>query len=149
MTHIQFYHLLATPLDRALPKLMEKALGAGMRGVILAPSQAVLEQIDDALWSADAASFLPHGTAGCTHPERQPLYLALAEENPNQANLLVITNGSTPADANGYARILDVFDGHSQREVVAARARWKQYKDAGHSLEYIQQQSDGSWKKQA
>lgn len=149
MALIQFYHLLSTPLERALPKLMEKALAAGLRGVVVADSEESLRQMDEALWSADAASFLPHGTAKDDAPQRQPIYLSLTEENPNAANMLVLTGGSLPEDAGAYERVLDVFDGHDPQALQAARERWKTYKETEHELQYIQQQKDGSWKRQA
>ncbi len=36
MTEIGFYHLRASPLDRALPQLLEKAYAGGHRVVVLA-----------------------------------------------------------------------------------------------------------------
>jgi DNA polymerase-3 subunit chi len=75
--------------------------------------------------------------------------VTLSEENPNDATMLVVTNGLTPQDVGAYARILDVFDGHDGQALHAARERWKAYKQTDHELQYIQQQKDGSWKKQA
>ncbi len=150
MALIQFYHLLSTPLERALPKLMEKASSAGLRGLVVAQDDEQLKRLDDALWSAEPASFIAHGTAeDDVPPEQQPLFLSLKEDNPNNATMLVVTNGITPKDIGSYARILDVFDGHDGQALQAARERWKAYKKTDHELQYIQQQKDGSWKKQA
>jgi DNA polymerase-3 subunit chi len=38
MAEVGFYHLLSTPLERALPRLLERALGQGHRVVLQAGS---------------------------------------------------------------------------------------------------------------
>lgn len=149
MTQINFYHLLSTPLHQALPKLMEKALSANLHCLICTPNEAVLQQLDDALWEADAASFIPHGLASDAQASAYPICLSCEEDNPNQARVLVITDGRSPASLEAYDRVLDVFDGHQPDQVEAARTRWKNYKEAGHHLAYIQQQKGGGWREMA
>ena len=145
-TTIQFYHLLSTSLERAVPKLMEKALGAGNRIVILVNSERMLKTMSDALWSNDAASFLPHGSAKDGHSSVQPIYLALADENPNGADILCVLDGSLPASIDRYSKVLDVFDGANESDVAAARKRWAHYKNLGLALQYVKQQPGGGWK---
>lgn len=146
MTSIQFYHLLSTSRERAVPKLMEKVLKSGSRAVMLLESGPALKTMSDALWTNDPAGFLPHGSARDGHTEQQPVYLALTEENPNGADILCVLNGALPASVATYNRLLDVFDGSREEEVVAARARWTHYKTAGFALQYIKQQPGGGWK---
>src|SRR5690606_35835188 len=85
MTEISFYHLTRQPLNKALPRLLEKVLAAGHRAVVLAGSDERVEDLDAALWTYDPDSFLPHGTRILGHAERQPIYLTTEEENPNDA----------------------------------------------------------------
>lgn len=146
MTTIQFYHLLSTPLTHALPKLMEKALQAGYRAVIVAGSDTQLAALDDALWTADAASFIPHGSDQDGAPEEQPIYLTLRHEAIDGTGVLVITDGSSCSQPGQYEKILDMFDGHDEAAVEAARTRWKAYREADYPLHYIQQQPGGGWK---
>lgn len=146
MPPISFYHLLSTSRERAVPKLMEKALASGARVVVLAGNEAALKTISDALWTADPASFLPHGGTRDGHASEQPIYLTLAEENPNGASILCILDGSSPETMASYAKVLDVFDGTDEAETAAARARWTRYKQAGYALQYVKQQPSGSWK---
>ena len=51
MTEVGFYHLTATALDRALPRLLGKAHEAGMRAVVLAASEERIAVLDAALWT--------------------------------------------------------------------------------------------------
>lgn len=145
-TTIQFYHLLSTSRERAVPKLMEKALGSGAKVVMLAGSDTVLKAMSDALWSNDPAGFLPHGTGRDGHASEQPIYLTLADENPNGAEILCVLDGSLPASAPTYKKLLDVFDGGNEAEVANARSRWAHYKAAGYALQYVKQQPGGGWK---
>jgi DNA polymerase-3 subunit chi len=146
MTTISFYHLLSTSRERAVPKLMEKALVSGAKVVILSSVEAQLKAMSDALWSNDAASFLPHGGARDGHKEQQPIYLTLTDENPNGAEILCILDGSSPASLTTYSKVLDVFDGSNEDDVAAARERWKTYKAQGLALHYVKQQTGGGWK---
>ena len=146
MTTISFYHLLSTSRERAVPKLMEKALASGAKVVMLAGNDGMLKTMSDALWSNDPASFLPHGGARDGHKNEQPIYLTAADENPNGADILCILDGSSPASIASYAKVLDVFDGSREDEVAAARQRWAAYKTVGYALQYVKQQPGGSWK---
>lgn len=145
-TTISFYHLLSTSRERAVPKLMEKALGTGAKVVMLAGNDSVLKSMSDALWSNDPASFLPHGGARDGNASEQPIYLTLAEENPNGADILCILDGSSPASIGSFSKVLDVFDGSKDDEVAGARERWAAYKKQGYALQYVKQQQGGGWK---
>jgi DNA polymerase III subunit chi len=148
MTEIGFYHLFATPLEQALPKLLEKALAKGFRAVVMAGSAERVEQLDAVLWTYEDASFLPHGTARDGYAERQPVWLTTEDENPNAATILLLTDGARSARLGTYERCLDLFDGQDEAAVTAARERWKAAKAAGHSLTYWQQTGSG-WEKKA
>lgn len=141
---IQFYHLITTPLERALPKLMEKALGQNMRVVVRGTAPQV-KRLDEALWTYDPNSFLPHGTSADPLPQRQPIYLTASDENPNDATLLVMADGKRYEGEGGFTRIFDIFDGADEDALNAARFRWKSYKDKGYPLTYIKQKDDGGW----
>lgn len=146
MTTISFYHLLSTSRERAVPKLMEKALASGAKVVMFAQEERVLKTMSDALWSTDPASFLPHGGAKDGHSQQQPIYLTASEENPGGAEILCVLDGSTPSSFAGYSKVLDVFDGSREEEVAAARKRWAAYKAQGFALQYVKQQPGGGWK---
>jgi DNA polymerase-3 subunit chi len=147
MTQIGFYHLLNTPLEAALPRLLSKALGQGMRALVMAGTPERVKALDGVLWSFDQGSFLPHGTAKEGRPEDQPIYLTTDAENPNGASLLVLTDGVEHGSIGAFERCLDLFDGTDEQAVTAARARWRALKDAGHELTYWQQTEQGGWEK--
>ncbi|CAN0418318.1 unnamed protein product [Discosporangium mesarthrocarpum] len=149
MTEISFYHLLHTPLERALPKLIEKVLESGARAVIRTGSAERAEALNGALWTYDQDSFVPHGTARDGNAPAQPVWITPDEENPNGADILVLTDGAESAGVSNYRRCLEMFDGRDATAVAAARQRWTAYKEAAHELTYWQQTESGGWEKKA
>jgi DNA polymerase-3 subunit chi len=149
MTDVGFYHLQSTPLERALPKLLERGLAAGFRVLVVAGSAERIAHLDTVLWTYDEESFLPHGTRSDGQPERQPILLAEIEENANGADMLVLTDGAVSANLGRYRRCLDLFDGNDEAAVVAARERFRAAKAAGYELTYYQQTATGGWTKKA
>ncbi|MGH7090089.1 MAG: DNA polymerase III subunit chi [Stellaceae bacterium] len=145
MTDVGFYHLKTTPLERALPRLLERALAEGHRIVVRAGSEERVEALDTALWTYGEASFLPHGTSRDGNSARQPVFLTATDENPNGATMLVLVDGAESGEQAAYVRVCDLFDGNDVDALAAARARWRAAKAAGHALTYWQQ-TDSGWK---
>jgi DNA polymerase-3 subunit chi len=148
MAEIGFYHLLATPLERALPRLLERARAGGYRIIIRAASAERVEHLSALLWTYDDASFLPHGTARDGNPADQPIWLSDGDDNPNGAAMLVLVDGVEAADLAAFTRCADMFDGSDPAAVEAARERWRRAAAAGHTLTYWQQ-SEAGWEKKA
>ncbi|MDP6875203.1 MAG: DNA polymerase III subunit chi [Alphaproteobacteria bacterium] len=149
MTQVGFYHLLHWPLERALPKLLEKALEQGHRAIVLAGSKERVEDLNGVLWTYEERSWLPHGSAGDGDPAEQPIFLTSDDENPNGADVLVSVDGRAPASTEGFARVIDMFDGGNEAMLAAARQRWRGYLDQGFELTYWQQTEAGGWEKKA
>ena len=148
MTEIRFYHLTRKTLEQALPELLEKTLERGWRAVVMAGSPERVEALTHHLWTYRPDSFLPHGNAKDGHAELQPVWLTAADENPNDANVLFLTDGAGSARLGEYVRVCEVFDGNDESAVAAARARWKDYKAAGHDISYWQQ-GERAWTQEA
>jgi DNA polymerase-3 subunit chi len=147
MTDIGFYHLTRTPLERALPKLLEKVIGANKRALVRAGSKERVKFLNAALWTYDPASFLPHGTAREGEAAEQPIWLTEEGDRPNNAEILVLTDNATAGDIDEFERCLEMFDGRDEEAVAAARIRWRGYSDNGHNLTYWQQTDQGGWAK--
>ncbi len=148
LTSIQFYHLTTSPLAKALPKLLERAVVGGYRVCLVAESDEFVEQLNQLLWTYDPSSFLPHGSDKDVQPESQPILLSTSIEPLNSANLLVVTDGRKVKNTT-YGRILDIFDGNDPQATVFARERWKEYKNAGYEITYFSQNEQGIWQKKS
>jgi len=145
MTEIRFYHLQRQTLEQALPALTSVAYGRGHKIVILAKDDARINVLNEKLWTESPHEFLPHGSDKEGNIENQPIFLTTKDENPNQADVLILTDGLTSDKMKDYALCCDMFDGLDEKAVDAARTRWKTYKDAGYQLVYYAQDDQGRW----
>lgn len=148
MTEIRYYHLQRTPLEQALPQLLEKCLERDWRALVMARSTERVERLADQLWTYNDRAFLPHGSAADGHAEAQPIWLTDVEENPNGAAVLFLTDGAEAASFAGYDLVCRLFDGRDETAVEDARAAWKREKEAGLKLTYWQQTGRG-WEKKS
>jgi DNA polymerase-3 subunit chi len=148
VAEIGFYHLLTTPLERALPRLLERARAQGYRIAVRAASSDRVEHLNALLWTYDEASFLAHGSARDGNPASQPIWLSDGEDNPNGATMLVLLDGVEAEDVSSFARCADFFDGNDDAAVASARERWRRAAASGHTLTYWQQTAAG-WEKKA
>ena len=148
MAEIGFYHLLVTPLERALPRLLERARVQGYRIVVRTASVERVEHLSALLWTYDDASFLPHGAVRDGSAANQPIWLSERVENPNDAAMLVLVDGVEAEDLSSFQRCADMFDGNDEAAVEMARQRWRRAASAGHTLTYWQQTATG-WEKKA
>ncbi|MGB7432863.1 MAG: DNA polymerase III subunit chi [Ahrensia sp.] len=150
MTQILFYHLTETALEEALPILVEKSLAKPWRVVIQTPDEAKRDALDEHLWGYRRDAFLPHGKDGDEAAHRHPIFLTTANENPNQADIRFLVDGSdVPEALEVYQRVMVMFDGKNDDAVARARTQWKALKDAGHDLAYYKQTLEGRWEKAA
>ena len=127
MTEIGFYHLTRSGLEQVLPQLLQKTLAAGKRALVVLGSEDRVRDKD---------------------PEEQPVWLSTEDTNLNAATFLFLADGAVSEKTENFERCFDIFDGHNEDAVAAARARWKTLKDANHTLTYWQQ-SDRGWEQKA
>ena len=145
---VDFYHLASSPLERALPQLLERVMQAGKRAVVMAGSEERVEALAGHLWSYDPGSWLAHGTKRDGSAAAQPILITDSEENPNGSTILVLTDGMDADFIGSFERCLDLFDGGDEAALAAARGRWKKAKGQGHELHYWQQKTGGGWAEQ-
>lgn len=157
MFPIAFYHTVGdnpAALDSVLPPLLEKALKGNNRILLVAPTPARQQRLDETLWSYADAAFLPHGKPTDPKPEMQPVLIATPEDDlptllatripivlAGAESALPILSAATPA------RMLYLFTA-STADVERGRTLFKQLKTAGHAMSYHQQTASG-WEKKA
>lgn len=153
MPEALFYHLERKSLDDVLPGLLERTRERGWRAVVQVGSAERMAALDMHLWTYSEQSFLAHGTAAEGHSSRQPIFLTTEQENPNGAHVLFLVGGAMPADWSspllaGLARIVLLFDGRDPETLDAARAAWRNAKEASHDATYWKESPNGKWEKQ-
>lgn len=147
MAEIGFYHLLRTTVDQALPQLLGRTLAAEQRAVVMCGSEERVAALDAALWLCPEPDWLPHGSAASGDAALQPIWLATDDTAPNGARFLFLLDSTESTRLAAFDRVFDLFDGHDEAAVAAARARWRTAKAAGHALTYWQQTGRG-WARQ-
>ena len=150
MTEILFYHLTERTLEQVLPELVEKSLARDWHVVIQAGSSERVEVLDTVLWTYRDESFLPHGAIRDGSENRQPVWLTVTDDNPNNAKIRFLVDGAGMDNVKEYDRVVYLFDGHDNAALEHARERWKIHKDQNdHDLTYWQQSANGGWEKKA
>jgi DNA polymerase-3 subunit chi len=149
MAEVLFYHLTLSTLEEALPALLERTLQRGWRAVVQTGSEERRDSLDAHLWVYRDDSFLAHGTDRDLHAPAQPILLTVSQDNPNGATVRFVVDGADPPPADGYERLVFMFDGHDNSQVEAARGHWTRNKTAGHSVTYWQQTDDRRWERKA
>jgi DNA polymerase-3 subunit chi len=152
VTEVRFYHLQRARLEEVLPVILERCHQRAERVLVLAGSTERVEALAALLWTYKPDSFLPHGTAKDGEAARQPIFLGTAGDegdNPNAAPVLILSDGARHPRVGDFKLVCELFDGHDEAAVAAARTQWKACKEAGHAVVYFQQGDDGKWQETA
>jgi DNA polymerase-3 subunit chi len=161
VTEVRFYHLQRARLEEVLPVILERCHQRGDRVLVLAGSAERVEALAALLWTYRPESFLPHGTNRDGEAARQPIFLAPAEGEidtgkdgnssgaPNGAEVLILSDGARHNWIGGFKLVCELFDGHDEAAVAAARAQWRACREAGHAVVYFQQADTGKWQETA
>jgi len=148
MAEIWFYHLEHQTLDQVLPNLLERTLQRGWKAVVQGGMKERLESIDNLLWTYRDDGFLPHGMKRDGNAEKQPIYLTEDDTNPNGANVRFLVEGAELVPADGYDRVVYLFDGADGAALAEARKAWVAAKATAHEATYWRQSEGGRWEKQ-
>ena len=150
MVHIGFYQLGDASVNDAVLMLVRKTLGTGKKMLIFCPNPAAAA-IDDALWSHDHNSWLPHGLDAAPGAELASVWVCSdMTSNPIDADYVMLLHGSEPDSWTGFERGFVVFDGKSDAQLQQARSQWQKWKSLSDTeLAYFAQTSVGGWKKKA
>lgn len=138
---IAFYHVTRGAVEAVLPRLLERALGAGLRVAVRVPDPAQRAALDQHLWTHDPLSFLPHAAEPCDAPAEQPILLTATHRPTNDAQMLIALEPPLPRE--GFARAALIF---ADADAAVARAEWKALKADGCAAVYWKQGTSG-WEK--
>ena len=146
MVHIGFYQLGDASVNDAVLMLVRKTLGTGKKMLIFCPNPAAAA-IDDALWSHDQNSWLPHGLDAAPGAELASVWVSSdMTSNPINADYLMLLFGSEPDSWAGFKRGFVVFDGKSDAQLQQARSQWQKWKlQSEAELAYFAQSASDGW----
>lgn len=149
MAEVRFYHLQKQSLDAALPAILQKAFQSGKNIIVRMRDDKEIERMNKHLWAFKSDVFLPHGSKKDGQADRQPIWLSAGDDIPNEAKILILTQGMTEEDLAPYDLCCEMLDGRDETAVAEARVRWKDYQAAGHDVTYWYQSENGGWEKKA
>jgi DNA polymerase-3 subunit chi len=144
---ILFYQLNRSAIERVLPDLLQKSLDRGWRAVVQAADGERVDALDQALWTFDDQSFLPHGRQADPEPAEQPVLLTETDDNQNQAQVRVLVDGAKPSDLSDLERAVFLIDGRDSQAVNDAEQASQQYAGAGHDVTFWREAEAGGWEK--
>lgn len=140
---VDFYHLTATPLDRALPQIAAKVVETGQRLLIVSADAQQRRRIDQLLWTFRPDSFLPHAQAGAGDDSLQPVLIGEAVAPGNGARHVALIDGEWRDEALTFDRAFHFF---GEDSIGAARIAWKTLADRdGVERRYWKQDETGRW----
>ena len=143
---VDFYQLGATQPDSVIAAIAGKLIGDKQRLLVVAADGGLLTRLDRQLWDQGAASFIPHGLAGGSDDQSQPVLLSTGTDAPNLARNILITDGEWREAALGYDRAFYLFDAAT---LDGARLAWKLLAGRDEVERNYWAQTDGKWTKQA
>lgn len=104
---------------------------AGRRVLILAQDQGQAVELDQALWTYEQNSFLPHAVAGGPDQADEPILITTGRDNPNQATVLIAARAMSEMPLDGFEYLVQLLPMNEGPELEACRACYKALKDAG------------------
>lgn len=121
--------------------------GQPLRRVVILGDQTLLKELDAQLWSFSAEDFLPHCFADHESAAITPIVLASAWDDAlfaelPHADVLIhlgqtfLTNAAQLAER--FPRLIEVVS-LEEKDLLAGRERYKQYRSLGHELHNFDQ----------
>ena len=146
---IDFYHLQKSTLEQVLPVLAQKVYTSGKRLLIRTELSERAEFINTLLWTFNPDSWLPHGTDADGFETEQSVFISTGQDNPNNAEMVLLTDGGTIEEICSFERCFNLFNGHDETAVQSARELWKAATQHGFEAYYWQQNEEGKWEMKA
>ena len=133
MTEIEFHVNVPDKLHYSC-RLLRKAHRMGTQVVVTAEPE-LLAQLDQLLWTFSGHDFLPHCTRNAAPQTLAATPIQLAEQLQGcPADSVLINLGQQlPVHFERFKRFIEVAS-DTNDDILAARIRWKHYKDRGYDL---------------
>jgi DNA polymerase-3 subunit chi len=143
-TEINFYQCDET-LSRSIAPLLLKVLEEDKKALIFSSDQVRIKEIDDGLWVYGKNKFIPHITIFDKDfvLKRQPILISDKEENSNQADYLVLTEGASEDFIKSFSRVFYFFD---RLQIDVARKLAEKYQSLATKFNSYKKE-DGKWVK--
>jgi DNA polymerase-3 subunit chi len=106
---VNFYETTQEPIEKVLPKIVEKIYVSQKRCLILCKDMEQVQSLNTLLWTYSQLSFLPHGCAVdmADFKAQQPIWLStiIDMDDPN----VIVNLTFTPIEVTSVERIIEIF----------------------------------------
>ncbi|MGM9428597.1 DNA polymerase III subunit chi [Hydrogenophaga sp. MI9] len=134
MTEVSF-HLNVPDADAYVCRLLRKAYAKGARVWVVA-DESRLGALDRALWLMGQGDFVPHARSSAPSHVRQHTPILLGDSDVGGEGVLVNLSTRMPENPAAFERVIEVV-GTQETAREQARARWKQYRNAGFAPQAV------------
>ncbi|MBA3695547.1 MAG: DNA polymerase III subunit chi [Methylotenera sp.] len=132
MTRVEFFFNVPDKLAKAA-ELCEKAVAKGRHLTIFTADEAMSESMQQQLWRHSEQSFLPSSTPHETESEFVAIILDSTGEKLLQDDVLINLQTQYPPFFSRFRYLVEMV-GTEEVDKVAARARFRFYKDRGYEI---------------
>lgn len=135
MTRIDFYYNVANR-QQLLAELVQGALNKRRKVTILAGNAASANEISAQLWQQQAESFTPNVLADNIFATQTPVLIHWQQNPLLQDDMLI---NFAEIELGFFSRFTQLVElvGEDEQDKVAARARYKFYRDRGYEVKNI------------
>ena len=145
MTEVAFHTGIANPLDYAC-RLLRKAYRSGAR-VAVHGEPALLDRLDQALWTFEQLEFVPHIVLPRDGGDAQrlaltPIVLVKDGAAPAACRIGVSLGGHPVEGVEAFDRLIAIV-GLDPEHREAGRLRWREYERAGHAVSHVAKPAGG------
>ncbi len=138
-------YLVLSPVEKIIPRLLEKVYEAGERCLFHVPSEEEAEEWNKLLWTYTQKSFLPHGTTKDVYPERHPIWISSKMQNINNSSVFLTMEALKDIPATHFTKIIYVLCIHTQDGITLAQQHIKEYTNKKLNLKIWRQTPDSKW----
>ena len=135
MTRVEFYFNVPDKLAKTA-ELCEKAVAKSRQLTVFTQDQAMNSALQQQLWQHSASSFLPSSLADEAASQFSPIVLATNGERLLQDDVLINLQTQHPPFFSRFRHLVELV-GTDEADKVAARARFRFYRDRGYEVKSI------------
>jgi DNA polymerase-3 subunit chi len=135
MTRVTFYSNVVNK-QQILFNLMQEALQKRHLITVLSENEVTASKICSALWEADKRSFIPNVIASHQHAAETPVVIDWRQKELSQDDILINLIQQQPTAFSRFRQLIEIV-GNNEDDKVAARVRYKFYRDRGYEIKHI------------
>lgn len=140
MTSIDF-HFNVVDKPGLLSALVQRALERRQQVIIKTSHEQAAQDVSRSLWQHTQTSFLPHvliGQAAAPADIEAPVLIHWGEAEMMYDEILINLAAQQPNGFSRFKRLVELV-GMDEQEKIAARQRYKFYRDRGYSINHFDQ----------